>query len=100
MLKSQASVATPMAEQFLFKLAKHFAKKIPVQQASHQAQLRFEFGDCRMSIAGEGESLALVFDCETPDAATQQRLHWVLDAHLELLTRREPLRPVWRALES
>jgi len=92
MLKSQASVATPMAEPYLFKLAKHFAKKIPVQQELGRAELQFEFGHCLMRAEGQ----VLHFECEAADARTEARLHAVLDAHLQLMTRREPLELHWQ----
>lgn len=95
MLKSQASVATPQAEQFMFKLAKHFAKKIPVELQPQHARLAFEFGLCEMSAP---DPATLCFDCQAADAASQARLHGVLDSHLQLMTRREPLLLQWRTL--
>lgn len=97
MLHSQASVATPQAGQFLFKLAKHFAKKVPVRQEDGRAEVDFAFGHCLMQALEEGEGQVLRFDCQAPDTAAQERLHGVLAAHLDLMTRREPLTLRWQA---
>lgn len=92
---SQASVATPMAGQFLFKLAKHFAKKVPVRQATEVAEVDFEFGHCRLAWQGGEAAPVLHFACDAPDAASLQRMQNVVESHLALMTRREPLEIKW-----
>jgi hypothetical protein len=96
MPSSQASVATPMAEQILFKLAKHFAKKVTVRQQRELAEVDFGIGQCRISWQ-QPDSL-LRFACEAPDAERLQRLQQVLDSHLTLMSRREPLTLAWETL--
>jgi hypothetical protein len=96
-LRSQASLRTPRAAAFLFKLAKHFAKKAQVQQeASEAAQIQFPFGHCELLSEQEGQVLRFV--CRAADLERQQQLHRVLGLHLDLLTRHEPVQLQWEAL--
>lgn len=96
-LRSRASLETPRAEQFVLKLARHFAKKAGVQEALPSAALiSFEFGICRLE-APDGAS-TLLLSCEAADTARQQRLHRVLESHLALLTRHAPVQLNWELL--
>lgn len=96
-LRSCAVLATPRAEQFVLKLARHFAKKAGVQEELPSAALiTFEFGVCRLEALDGANTLRLI--CEAADAANQQRLHSVLDSHLALLTRQEPVQLNWELL--
>lgn len=94
MLRSEARVATAMAPQYLFKLAKHFAKKVAVEQAAERAQVDFGFGHCEMQADAEH----LGFHCRAEDAEALLRVQSVLESHLALMTRREPLVCAWRVL--
>ncbi|GHD56849.1 DUF2218 domain-containing protein [Jeongeupia chitinilytica] len=88
-----ASVATPDASRFLFKLCKHFAKKIPVEFDEHHGRAEFAFGACTLS-ASETE---LRFDCDSQSDEALARLQSVLVEHLALMTRANPLPVVWTA---
>lgn len=96
-LRSRASLTTPRAEQFVLKLARHFAKKAGVREELPSAALiSFEFGFCRLEALDGATTLLL--SCEAADAARQQRLHSVLDSHLALLTRQAPVQLNWELL--
>lgn len=98
-LRSRASLVTPRAEQFVLKLARHFAKKAGVQEELPvAAHISFEFGVCKLEALTLDTSPTLLFSCEAADAACQQRLHSVLDSHLALLTRHEPVQLNWELL--
>ena len=91
MLQSEAIVQTSEASRLLFKLCKHFARKIDVQFDERQAQACFPWGACHMQATAED----LVFRCQASSADTLQQLQTVLQAHLELLTRKAPLTCCW-----
>ncbi len=97
MPNSQAQVATSMAGSYLFKLAKHFAKKVPVRQATEVAEVDFEFGHCRLAWLGGEAAPVLHVACQAPDEASLQRMQNVVESHLALMTRREPLELRWTA---
>ncbi|BCL74789.1 hypothetical protein JHS3_05250 [Jeongeupia sp. HS-3] len=90
---AHAAVATPDAARFLFKLCKHFAKKIPVDFDERQGRAEFAFGTCTLS-ASETE---LRFDCDSQNDEALARLQSVLVEHLALMTRANPLPVVWIA---
>lgn len=95
-----------MAEQYLFKLAKHFAKKVPVHQQPRLASIEFEFGHCVLEVQGPSGDApvppqaqqTLHVRCHSADAQQLARLHSVLESHLALMTRREPLQLHWETL--
>lgn len=105
-LGSQASLRTPRAAAFLFKLAKHFARKAQVQHeasgapeapdAQDVARIQFPFGHCELRSEQQGQVLR--FTCHAADLERQQQLQRVLGLHLDLLTRHEPVQLHWEAL--
>lgn len=95
-LQSRARVHTPRADAFLFKLAKHFAKKVPVALGSEQAQIEFAFGQCELLSQDGGQ--VLLIQCACPHARAQITMHEVLASHLALMSRQAPLELNWENL--
>ncbi|WP_255991428.1 DUF2218 domain-containing protein [Chitinolyticbacter albus] len=93
-MRSIAHITTPDATKFLFKLCKHFAKKIPVEFDETRGRAEFPFGVCELAAT----ATTLTFACEA-SAATLAQMQSVLEQHLALMTRRDPLPVVWTALD-
>ncbi|WP_051278859.1 DUF2218 domain-containing protein [Chitinilyticum aquatile] len=83
MVQSQTQINTELAKQYLFKLCKHFARKIPVDFDDSQGLARFPIGECRFL----ADSSTLQFRLSAPDPEQLQRLQRVLEEHLQLMRR-------------
>ncbi|XZG70478.1 DUF2218 domain-containing protein [Chitinibacteraceae bacterium HSL-7] len=96
MIRSTTTVATPQARQYLFKLCKHFAKKIPAEfdEARENGHAAFPFGDCTFAAGDEALTLTLA----APDAETHARLTSVIEDHLNLMRRLDDARLDWQAM--
>lgn len=83
MLQTTTQVETAQARQYLYKLCKHFARKITVEFDDEQGVAHFPFGACHLR--ADHTHLSLLLDA--PDAAQLQRLQQVLEQHLQLMRR-------------
>ncbi|MGE8357410.1 MAG: DUF2218 domain-containing protein [Microvirgula sp.] len=93
MSTSTAILTTPDASRHLFKLCKHFARKIPVEFDERHGEIRFPFGVCRLVAT----PAAMELHCEAGDDAELARLQDVIGSHVELVTRSTTLlSPVWQ----
>ncbi|WP_205700925.1 DUF2218 domain-containing protein [Jeongeupia sp. USM3] len=84
---------TPDGARFLFKLCKHFAKKIPVEFDERHGRAAFAFGHCTLTATDE----SLRFDCVSDSDEALARLQSVVVDHLALMTRANPLPVAWIA---
>ncbi|MDI1261538.1 DUF2218 domain-containing protein [Aquabacterium sp.] len=97
MFKITTQIATDVAPSYLYKLCKHFAKKIPATWADDHlsGMASFEWGTTIFRAAVEG----LHIECISPDHASLERLSNVVGQHVELLTRKNPAPIVWSGAE-
>ncbi|WP_043648616.1 DUF2218 domain-containing protein [Chitinilyticum litopenaei] len=93
MVHSQTQITTELAKQYLFKLCKHFARKIPVDFDEHQGLARFAFGECRLL----ADASTLQFRLSAADDEQLQRLKRVLEDHLQLMRRAPDPALAWQA---
>lgn len=93
MYKTHAHVATDAASTYLFKLCKHFAKKIPATWTDDHyfGTASFEWG----TTIFQATDVGLNIECMAPDRAALERLASVVAQHLELLTRKNPAPIQW-----
>lgn len=87
----QGRLPTPEPSRHLQRLCYHFARKIRVDYDEAQGVAEFPAGVCRM----RAEPGALCFECEAADADGLARLQHVIDAHVELFSRKAPLTVQW-----
>lgn len=80
------------ASTYLQRLCKHFGKKIEVTYTEEVGHAHFPFGYCRMTADDD----RLKFECRTPDHEGMQRMQHVIDQHVGMFTKRDPLRVAWR----
>lgn len=92
MIEIHGTVATPIAESMLYRLSRHFAKKIPVAIAPGRSHARFPFGECELA-AADG---ALSFTCRAVDDQALAQLREVIEMHVGMFSKRAPLRVEWR----
>ncbi|MBB4845231.1 hypothetical protein HNP55_003778 [Paucibacter oligotrophus] len=95
-LQSWAQLNTDRADAYLFKLAKHFAKKVPVQLSDELAQVEFAFGQCELRSPPGAQVLRI--HCACAHAQAQTTMHAVLASHLALLNRQVPVELFWENL--
>lgn len=92
MIHYHALVATPHAGTYLFKLCKHFARKVPVEFDAQRGQVCFPYGSCVLESGTDG--LRLRSSGESLEQV--QQVMAVLDSHLALMTRQAPLQIAWQ----
>lgn len=95
MIRRQGLVATPEASRILQRLCFHFSRKIAVRYDERQGEADFPWGRCRLS-ADAGQ---LRFDCQADDAERLARVQSAIDSHIELFSRKDPLKVDWHATE-
>ena len=89
--RASGVLETPNAHSMLFKLCKHFAKKINVTFDEHCGFARFPIGDCEL----RADSARLSFDCICDSKSNLASLQEIIDLHVTLITRREPRQVTW-----
>jgi uncharacterized protein len=92
MITFQATMATPNAGKYLFKLCKHFARKVPVTMDEHNGEVDFGYGFATL----RASETSLYFEARASQQAGLEQVQSVLVSHLELMTRAEPLVVEWQ----
>lgn len=98
MFKTTTQIPTDAAPSYLYKLCRHFAKKIPATWTDDHLSgtASFEWGTTIFRAAVEG----LYIECMSPDQVSLERLSQVVGQHVELLTRKNPAPIQWSNVES
>jgi uncharacterized protein len=91
MITYQTHLDTPEASSYLFKLCKHFARKIPVEMDEFKGKVAFPYGGCTLLCTATTLSIQCYGDSD--DAA--RRVIEVLDSHIDLLTKKAPITLQW-----
>lgn len=73
------------------RLCFHFSRKVPATHDDRAGQVQFEWGRCRFGVQVDGLALELTAD----DAPRLDRVRAVVDAHVALFSRKQPLAVVW-----
>ncbi|MFT4171419.1 MAG: DUF2218 domain-containing protein [Rhodocyclaceae bacterium] len=94
MRTSQARLATPLARRYLTALCSHFTRKITVEYTDDHGLARFPQGECELSLDGD----VLVLDCRAPDDTALASVEKVLNLHMQLFTRRDPVTLSWQRI--
>jgi hypothetical protein len=89
---SVGEVQTPLAFTYLKFLCKHFSNEIPVEYTETEGFAQFPFGKCRLS----AETQILSFHCEAENTTALDRMQEVIDKHVVMFTRRNPVIVTWR----
>ncbi|BFO53565.1 DUF2218 domain-containing protein [Acidovorax sacchari] len=93
MITRHGRMATAEASRFLTRLCYHFRRKIPVEYDATRGDARFPWGACVLR-ADAGQ---LSFECSADDAEALSRVQHAIDSHVELFSRKSPMRVVWDA---
>lgn len=91
MIRRQGQVPTSEASRYLQRLCYHFTRKIAVQYDEQQGDATFPWGRCLM----RADEQALHFDCHAKDEDSLARVQHAIDAHVELFSRKNPMRVQW-----
>ncbi|WP_348945090.1 DUF2218 domain-containing protein [Chitinibacter sp. FCG-7] len=92
----ETQVDTSLAKQYLFKLCKHFARKIRVDFDAEHGVAYFDFGELQLA-ASENQ---LCFRLCAQEEAQLEILKSVVEHHLQLMTRTpDPALP-WRVVNG
>lgn len=92
MIERNGSVATPRAPELLPRLCRHFAKKASATWDERRGEVEFPWGRCTLDASDD----ALSFHCSAADEASLAQVQNVLDLHIGMFSRKEPLRIAWR----
>ncbi|WP_198314482.1 DUF2218 domain-containing protein [Chitinibacter sp. GC72] len=79
----ETQVDTSLAKQYLFKLCKHFARKIRVDFDTEHGVAYFDFGELQLAASENQLRLRLC----AQEAAQLEILKSVVEHHLQLMTR-------------
>lgn len=88
---SQARIETAKAADYLVRLCKHFAHKIPATYGETTGRVEFEAGICHLEAGPD----ALLIRVEGADEAAIARLEDVVARHLVRFAWKEELRIDW-----
>lgn len=91
MITRSGSTETPRASTYLDRLCRHFSKKIPVEHDETAGHARFPFGECRL----EADETTLRFHCRADDEASLAKIMDVIERHVWMFTKRDPLEVEW-----
>lgn len=86
------TLATDRAPSMLYKLCKHFAKKIAVEFDDTTGHAQFPQGTCTL----RANATELSFTCASNSAEQLAALQTIIDLHAALLTRRAPQAVEWQ----
>lgn len=89
----QSTVNTPLAKSYLFKLCKHFARKIPVEFDETSGLACFPYGRCHFTAS----ETALTFLLTAENESQLQQLQQVIEHHLQLMRRAPDPALLWVA---
>lgn len=92
MFTAQSHISTERADAFLFKLCKHFGRKVPVQFDASQGEVQFEAGMCRM----QSQDGQLLFACRAADWDSVLMLTRIIDGHVAMLMKQPDLTLDWQ----
>ncbi|HRP26894.1 MAG TPA: DUF2218 domain-containing protein [Burkholderiaceae bacterium] len=92
MITIDGSVATPRAAELLPRLCRHFAKKVESTWDEQRGEIAFPWGHCTLQASGD----RLSFTCRAEDAEALAQVRNVLDLHVGMFSRKDPLRIEWR----
>lgn len=76
--KSISCVHAQKADRYLASLARHFARKVAVEQLQESAHVRFDMGTCLMTVAGTRMS----FECIAPDEKALETVKYIVGSHI------------------
>ena len=76
--RSSTVVNAEKAERYHASLARHFARKVPVEQSSDSAHVQFDMGTCQMSVAGRG----MQFDCVAAGEDALATIKYIVGSHI------------------
>lgn len=92
MFTAQSHISTERADAFLFKLCKHFGRKVPVQFDASQGEVQFDAGLCRM----QSQDGRLLFTCSATDRDSALMLTRIIDGHMAMLMKQPDLSLNWQ----
>lgn len=86
---------TAESSRYMTRLCYHFTKKIEVTYDDTQGLAHFPWGLCRLTALEDGVG----FECEAGDAEKLAQVQNVIDAHVALFSRKNPLRVAWEGAD-
>ena len=89
----QGETRTPEPSRILQRLCYHFSRKIDVRYDLHEGTAQFPWGRCTMRAGND----VLHFECEACDPPALERVRHVIDEHIALFSRKQPLSVQWQA---
>jgi hypothetical protein len=88
---TEARVTTEHGAAYVKKLCRHFAHKVPTQQADNKARIEFPFGHCRIETGDKHVHFSMVVD--NPDAI--DKAEQVVAEHFIRMANRDKPEVVW-----
>ncbi len=95
-----SQVETTLGKQYLFKLCKHFARKIRVDFDTDYGIAYFQFGEQVLgSVELRADPQHIEFTIQASDAAALTHLKAVIEDHLQLMRRATNPELVWNEIK-
>jgi hypothetical protein len=95
--RSEARVATAMAQRYMTQLCKHFEHRLPARYGASEGTIEFPSGKCRMAVP-QPDLLVLHAEAATADLLGQ--LESVIARHLERFAFRDKPAIAWTPIAS
>ena len=96
MIQQQAIATTTEASRILQRLCYHFGRKVEASWDAQQGVVRFPWGTCEM----RATAATLTLVCIGLDEAALASARQVIDGHMALFTRKNPMHLHWSPLEA
>lgn len=88
---ASTQIPTAEASQYIHKLCRHFAHKVPVTFTEQEGQVQFLQGQCLLQ--ANAQSLAIYMQAEAPEGIPA--MQFIIDDHLRRFARFETLSYQW-----
>lgn len=95
-MQTEAQVPTRFGQDYLIKLCRHFAHKVPVTRVGNQGLIEFTFGRCRIDVNHERMLLHIQLKADDQFDLAER----VLTEHLLNITRQERPPVRWTRQQS
>lgn len=95
--QSKAELRSEHVAKYLVTLCRHFARKVPASWDDEQGRVEFPAGVTTLRL--DDASHCLTFVCQSDSAEKVAVQQSIIDQHIVMFARREPVALDWNAIE-
>ncbi len=87
------TIQSDKAEKYLVVLCRHFSRKVEAQWDESYGTVRFPLGEAVFRVNDERDKLLIT--CTADTQLNLNRVRGVIDGHVHLFSRRDPIKLTW-----